>query len=120
MIIGVCKIDENRKIVELKRGPLRQGWGFKNSDAFEHSPQAPCYVPELFDIAYTKEDILEMCDGQESIARKIFYQLDWQLPETLLDEELSEGELTVCEFCRKMFESYWTCKCPHCGKTNKI
>lgn len=39
MIIGVCKIDENRKIVELKRGPLRQGWGFKNPDAFEHSPK---------------------------------------------------------------------------------
>ena len=84
------------------------------------APQAPCYVPELFDIVYTKEDILNMCDDQESIARKIFYQLDWQLPETLLDEELLEGELTVCKFCGRMFESYWTCKCPRCGEANKI
>lgn len=38
MIIGICRIDENRKIAELKRGSLRQVWGFKNSDAFEHSP----------------------------------------------------------------------------------
>ena len=38
LLIFLYISDENRKIAELKRGSLRQVWGFKNSDAFEHSP----------------------------------------------------------------------------------
>lgn len=115
MKIGVCIIDHNKNIIKLERGPLFQGWGFKDTDAFEHHLDAPCYVPELFDIAYTKKDILTLCDNQESIARKIFYQLDWQAPETLLDEELRDGELCVCEHCGRMYECYRWDRCPHCS-----
>lgn len=116
--IGICRIDENKKIIELQRGPLRQGWGFKDSFAFFHKPKFPCYVPELSDTVYTKEDILALCDGQESLARKIFCQLDWQLPEVLLDEELQEKEISICRRCKRMFESYWLQTCPHCGLDN--
>ena len=116
MSIGVCKIDRNKCIVKLERGPLWQGWGFKDEQAFECTPDAPYYVPEFSDTVYTKEAFLKLCDNQDSIARKVFYQLDWQHPETLIEEELREGELSICDNCNGMFESYWTCICPHCGK----
>lgn len=118
MSIGVCKIDHNKRIVVLQRGPLWQGWGFKDANAFEQAPGTPCYVPELSDTVYTKEDFLRLCDKQEAIARKVFYQLDWQHPEALIEEELREGELTICCNCNRMFESYWTYICPHCGQLN--
>lgn len=70
MVIGICKINSSKRSVELQRGPLSQGLGFKNSDAFEHSPQSPCYAPELVNSVYTKEDIPALYDHQESIARK--------------------------------------------------
>ncbi|MCD7902870.1 MAG: hypothetical protein LUF91_03750 [Oscillospiraceae bacterium] len=114
MAIGICRIDQDKNILKLERGPLWQGFGFKDADAFENKPDAPCYVPELFDTVYTRNDLLEMCDGQECIAQKIFYQLDWQSPESLLNEELQEGELSVCKNCGRMFESYWSDQCPHC------
>lgn len=115
MAIGSCIIDSNRNIIELQRGALWQGWGFKDSFAFENEEDMPCYVPELVDTYYTKNDILRLCDGSVNIARKIFYQLNWQLPESLLDEELQDGELTICRYCGRLYESYWTDECPYCS-----
>ena len=117
MAIGVCRLDEGKRILELRRGALWQGFGFKDEEAFENDPKKPCYVPELSDKAYTRDDFLLLCDHQMAIARKIFYQLDWQCLETLLDEELREGELTLCPVCGRMFESYWSTRCPHCGNS---
>ena len=68
MSIGVCKIDHNKRIVDLQRGPLWQGWVFKDTKAFEQAPGTPCYVPELSDTVYTKEDFLGLCDNQEAIS----------------------------------------------------
>jgi hypothetical protein len=118
MAIGTCRIDSNKRIVELQRDWLQQGWVFKDADAFEYRPTAPCYVPELFDIAYSKEDLLALCDNQEDIAKEVFHLLNWQSPEALLDEEFTEGELTLCKHCSRMFKSYWTSKCPHCGNAH--
>lgn len=115
MKVGSCKIDKNGILINIHREYWSQGWIFKETEAFEISHSLPCYVSELSDKVYTKKDILALCDNQERIAEKIFYQLDWQTPEALLDEEISIGELTVCEGCQHLFESYHTMQCPNCG-----
>lgn len=115
MKVGSCKIDKNGILIDIHREYWSQGWIFKDTEAFELSHSLPCYISELSDKAYTRKDILALCDNQERIAEKIFYQLDWQTPEALLDEEISVGELTICEGCQRLFESYHTMQCPKCG-----
>ena len=89
--IGACKVDEDGNLVELEREFSSQGWIFKDWGAFRNEMDAPCYVPELDDTVYTKQDFLELCNGQEEIAEELFGQLDWQSPSTLLlDGKLKE------------------------------
>ena len=35
---------------------------------------------------YTRKDLIDLCDGNESLAEELFDCLDWMTPETLLDE----------------------------------
>lgn len=117
MKVGICRIDEEGNIVELKREYYRQGWIFKDEDAFKNNPDAPCYVPELSDTVYTRNSFLEMCNGQPEIAEQVFDAVDWQHPETYLDEQWigDEPELEECS-CGKWFWCYEVKKCPYCGK----
>src|SRR5699024_2624843 len=52
----------------IDRGYYRQGWIFKDEEAFLHHPEQVCYVPELPDEGYTQQDFLAMCNGQEEVA----------------------------------------------------
>ena len=42
----------------------------------------------IFDNGYTREQIVNMCGGKgfEKLAESIFYEVDWQNPETLFYE----------------------------------
>lgn len=113
--VGNCLVNQDGEILELERGWCRQGMVFKDSYAFDKGGNAPCYVPETSDTVYTKADFLKIALGQEEIARMIFDAVDWQHPETYLDELYVNGELDICESCGKIFESYGAEKCPHCG-----
>lgn len=117
MKVGICLTDEEGNIVELKREYYGQGLIFKDEDAFKNSPNEPCYVPELSDTVYTRNDFLRMCNGQEEIAEQVFDAVDWQHPETYLDEQWkgNEPELAECS-CGKWFWCYDIKKCPYCGK----
>lgn len=79
----------------------------------EH-PDKVCYIPELSDSLYTRQDFLDMCNGQEDIADRIFEAVDWQHPETYLEEQWAE-ELAKCPACGKWFWCYGEHYCPHCG-----
>ncbi len=114
--IGVCKVDGDGKLIEIKREFFRQGWVFKDWGAFRDSMDAPCYVPELDDTAYTKRDFLELCNGQENIAEELFNQLDWQSPSTLFNEWEDIGAVDFCERCEKLFLAFGIEQCPYCGK----
>lgn len=71
-------------------------YGFENKDdnfgkLFEfHAKQ--CEAAGIEDnsyqaeTGYTRQDFIEMCDGDISLAEDIFQECDWQHPETLLDE----------------------------------
>jgi hypothetical protein len=99
MIIGL--IQGNR--VEL--GATDNGYIYKNSFAFDKQTDEICYIPELGiegDIitedtsAYRYSDFLEMAtdyvkrnglsNTPQGIAKQLFECVDWQDPNTLLDE----------------------------------
>ena len=67
----------------------RQGYIFKDEDAFLNRPDDVCYIPEFADDdeGYTAKDIIELCRGDAEYAKDIFYRLDWQHPSTLIDED---------------------------------
>lgn len=43
-------------------------------------------------VTYTKQDFLNICDGNEVWAYELFQMVDWQSPETLFDEWLNDEE----------------------------
>lgn len=114
-IIGICIVNGDGILQEFKRSYYRQGWIFKNPYAFKNEPKKPCYVSELSNTIYTGEDFLNMCNNQADIAEIVFEAVDWQHPETYLDEQYVTGEMTICDVCGKIFLSYKVEKCPYCG-----
>ena len=87
----------------IDRGYYRQGWIFKDEEAFLHHPERVCYVPELSDEGYTRQDFLAMCNGQEELAEFLFEMVDWQSPETLKSELLATYEIDFCPVCKKYY-----------------
>jgi len=108
-IIG--KID-NGKIIREYYG---QGWIYKNYLEFEKKSNNICYIPELSTndneeptlentVTYNYSDFLDLAKGfletnkisnewciknnvtPHDIAKELFESVDWQSPETLLDE----------------------------------
>lgn len=88
----------------IDREYYRQGWIVKDEDAFLHHPDRVCYVPELFEAAYTRRDFLALCNGQEEFARACFYAVDWQHPETWLDEQFTMDEWELCPRCQRLYD----------------
>ena len=73
------------------------GFFYKNDEAFE-SGNGVCYIDEykLKDInekleseeikGYTRQDFIDICEGNEYHAECLYYEVDWQEPERLFDE----------------------------------
>ena len=100
----------------IDRGYYRQGWIFKDEEAFRLHPEQVCYVPELSDEGYTRQDFLAMCNGQEELAEFLFEMVDWQSPETLKSELLATYEIDFCPVCKKYyFMQGEQIPCPICG-----
>lgn len=112
--IGVCKVDTDGNIIELQREFFSQGWVFKDWEAFRNRSDAPCYVPELDDAVYTRNDFMALCNNQEEIAEELFYEVDWQSPCTLMNDWEIAGEIDTCRKCGKLFMAYNVKKCPYC------
>ena len=100
----------------IDRGYYRQGWIFKDEEAFRLHPEQVCYVPELSDEGYTRQDFLAMCNGQEELAEFLFEMVDWQRPESLKSELLATNEIDFCPVCKKYyFMQGEQIPCPICG-----
>ncbi len=103
------------RIGEIKSGlvyPARSGQGlvYKDAAAFEKR-EGVCYIPEwgldpegavppegfLLEKceAYTYDDILQACEGNEEAAKQVFEGLEWQHPETLYAESKDDFEPAV-------------------------
>lgn len=100
----------------IDRGPSAQGWIFKDEEAFENRPLDVCYVPENSDETYCAQDFIGLCNGQEDFARECFDSVNWQHPETWLDEQYRDNEWGFCPKCEKIYRMDGEyCVCPVCG-----
>lgn len=103
----------------IHREFYRQGCIVKDEDAFLHHPDKVCYVPENSDAAYTRNDFLSLCNGQEEFAQQLFDSVNWQHPETLFDEWFREDEWGWCDNCQKIYNMEGVaCCCPECGNAS--
>ncbi len=101
---------------DIDREYYRQGWVVKDEEAFLLHPDRVCYVPELSDTAYTREDFMGLCNEQEKFAAECFYAVDWQHPETWIDEQYKYDEWGRCERCQQIYDvGGEPCPCPICG-----
>lgn len=100
----------------IQRDYYRQGWIFKDEEAFLSHADQVCYVPELSDGGYTRQDFMELCNGQEDFAAECFRAVDWQCPETWVDEQYREDGWGYCPVCEKIYDMAGeVCACPVCG-----
>lgn len=90
---------------EIERGKTDNGEAYINARAFAHKT-GTCYVPELSDTKYSYGDFLALAKGNEKLARVLFSAVDWQAPETLLDEYISNGEVKECDICLGLYLTY--------------
>lgn len=86
--------------------------------AYTNRKNEPCYITELSDSVYT-EDFLNICLGKQDLADELFEGVDWQQPETLMEDWLRNNECVICKGCGKLVNYGDGCndkKCPYCGK----
>ena len=84
-----------------------QGFVYKDFDAYTQNQEAICYVPEFTneddtENVYTPQDFLYLAEelfttneyegDPQVLADMLFESVDWQCPETLLDEWDNMGE----------------------------
>ena len=95
LLIGEKHVDDQCKW-KYEKDWYRQGFVYKDEEAFLFSPKDVCYIAEddypNEEKQYTRTDIVRICDGNVALATIIFYMLDWQHPETLYDEYIRENE----------------------------
>lgn len=100
----------------IDREYYRQGWILKDEEAFLHHPDKVCYVPELSSEGYTRQNFLDMCNGQEKFACECFYAVDWQHPEIWIDKQYRDNEWEFCPHCEQIYDmAGQPCACPLCG-----
>lgn len=92
-----------------------QGMIYKNWEAYDSSLDMVCYIPELSDATYTRQDFIDFCRGNEELAKELFLSVDWQHPETLIEDWKVNEEVRECEQCGWLFECYEETRCPNCG-----
>lgn len=117
LMVGSYEPETDDKPAIINREHYRQGWIFKDEDAFLNHPDKVCYIPELSDTTYTRNSIVEMLNGDEELAQEMFYELDWQHPESLLEDWIRCDEITYCETCEKYIQTGGEKLkiCPVCG-----
>ena len=99
LLVGSYSPERGNEPEKIDRDYYRQGWIFKDEDAFQNRPDDVCYIPELSDEKYTRNDILKILAGDEELAKTMFKELDWQHPESLLEDWKANGEIAWCPHC---------------------
>jgi len=100
--VGEYIPDEHGAFDVIKREFYGKGYIFKDEETFYNHYAEPCYVPELFDMEYTREDIVCLCHGNEFLAEICFDMLNGQIPEVWIRERFANGEWARCPTC-----DYW-------------
>ena len=87
--VGSKDIHEDGTVTYTKDW-YRQGFVYKDEEAFLFSEDDICYIAEddypEEEIRYTRKDIMRICENNWNTARIVFYLLDWQHPSSVYDE----------------------------------
>ena len=116
--VGELIKDNSGNIIGIDKALYGQGHIFKDEDAYKNRKDETCYVPELSDNQYSANDILGICGGRQDLADEMFAELDWQHPESLLEDWMVNDELVRCESCGYLIDygdGTGDKKCPKCG-----
>ena len=116
--VGSIEENEDGEYI-INKEYYRQGMIFKDEDAYRNHKDKPCYVPELSNTIYTGQDLLDMCYGQKEFADELFEALDWQHPDSVIEDWFVNGEWVICKGCGKLVDygdGENDTKCPNCGK----
>lgn len=111
--IGKYTPAHNGREALIQREFYGQGYIVKDEVAYVAHPEQVCYVPELSDRGYTHNEILAICDNQETIARACFDSCDWQMPETWFEELFFIGWIR-CPACGRVYDTETLPDCPFC------
>ncbi len=116
LLVGEYSSGKKGEPPTIHRGMYGEGMIFKDEDAFLHTMDQTCYVPELSNICYSRRDFLRICNGQVEFAEQCFYALDWKALETFVEEMFTEAEWAMCPRCQQLYRMDGTpCACPLCG-----
>ena len=112
--IGKYTPTQNGRDAIIQREFYGQGYIVKDEVAYIAHPDQVCYVPELSDKPYTHNDLLAICDNQESLARACFDCCDWQMPETWFEELFVVCGWVKCPACGRAYDHEELPTCPFC------
>ena len=118
-MLKIGSIENKNDEYIIHREFYRQGMIFKDEEEYRLHKGQPCYSPELSDSVYTGNDFLELCNCQQEFADELFDGVDWQHPESLMEDWLVNNEWAICEGCGKLInygDGYNDNKCLNCGK----
>jgi|GEM_PF-476983 len=90
----------------IEREFYGQGMIFKDEEAYTYHCDKPCYIPELSDTVYTRQDFIHLCGGRWDLAWECFNAVDWQHPETWVEEQFVNGEWDECTACAHFYDRY--------------
>jgi DNA-directed RNA polymerase subunit RPC12/RpoP len=114
-VIGAFTPETEDAPAQIVRGGTEQGYVFKDERAFMLHKNKVCYIPELSDAEYTRQNFLDMCNGQAEFAAIVFEAVDWQHPETYVEEQFVHGEWDTCPECGRWYDRHASPPNP-CGK----
>jgi hypothetical protein len=120
-MIGSYTPERGDEPAVIERGATAQGYVFKDERALLKCKNKVCYIPELSDEPYTRQTFLDMVGGNEELAAEAFYTVDWQSPETWVEEQFQHSEWDECNKCGYVFSIYCyddqppVVACPKCG-----
>ncbi|AIY85375.1 hypothetical protein U729_3219 (plasmid) [Clostridium baratii str. Sullivan] len=79
------------------RGYSAQGKVYKDYNEFNKKSKEVCYIPELSDYKYNYHDFFNIALGNKRLAKELFDVVDWQSPETYLDELINNGNVKIVD-----------------------
>lgn len=88
-------------------------------DAYKNSMHEICYIPENAESEadeYSHSRLLALVHGDSNLCDQLFSILEWQFPETLIDENLRDGLWGECEACGRYYDTKdeEVTECPCC------
>lgn len=116
--VGKLIKDEKGNVIRIEKEFYGQGYVFKDEDAYRNRENDTCYVAEGSDNRYSANDILKICEGRQDLADELFDELDWQHPESQLEDWIVNGEIVKCEKCGHLIDygdGTGEKNCPKCG-----